>query len=171
MCIKYGNVNIDENDQEEDPYYYLRHIDIPVMITVQRSLTTLNADMLVFNGNSEADTLRNFRNRKKQITEEEQKTLADQNDPYISNSLEELLEMVQFEQKINFNKYCLLTFELNNLWNIPFEIKFTIEEEKNSDSIEINVLIDANSTKRYDIFYNISKQLKKFFNLLLIFKI
>jgi len=151
MCIKYGNINIEENDQEEDPYYYLRHIDIPIMITVQRGLTTLNADMLVFNGNSEADTLRNFRNRKKQITEEEEsinKTLADQNDPYISNSLEELLEMVQFEQKINFNKYCLLTFELNNLWNIPFEIKFTIEEEKNSDSIEINVLIDANSTKR-----------------------
>lgn len=151
MCIKYGNVNFKNNNSEdEDPYYYLRQIDIPIMITVQRGLTTLNADMLVFNGNSEADTLRNFRNRKKQIVEEntENKTLADQNDPYISNSLEELLEMVQFEQKINFNKYCLLTFELNNLWNIPFEIKFTIDEEKNSDSIEINVLIDANSTKR-----------------------
>jgi hypothetical protein len=153
MCIKYGNVNFEENNtDDEDPYYYLRQIDIPIMITVQRGLTTLNADMLVFNGNSEADTLRNFRNRKKQFAEEENttrnKTLADQNDPYISNSLEELLEMVQFEQKINFNKYCLLTFELNNLWNIPFEIKFTIDEEKNSDSIEINVLIDANSTKR-----------------------
>ncbi|ORY48000.1 hypothetical protein LY90DRAFT_703240 [Neocallimastix californiae] len=153
MCIKYGNVNFDEIDSDdESPYYYLRQIDMPIMITVQRGLTTLNADMLVFNGNSEADTLRNFRNRKKQITEEENKTgnktLADQNDPYISNSLEELLEMVQFEQKINFNKYCLLTFELNNLWNIPFEIKFTIDEEKNSDCIEINVLIDANSTKR-----------------------
>jgi len=152
MCIQYGNVNFEDSDcEDEDPYYYLRQIDIPIMITVQRGLTTLNADMLVFNGNSEADTLRNFRNRKKQLSEEEingNKTLSDQNDPYISNSLEELLEMVQFEQKINFNKYCLLTFELNNLWNIPFEIKFTIEEGNNSDSIEINVLIDANSTKR-----------------------
>jgi len=101
MCIQYGNVNFEENEEGEDPYYYLRQIDIPIMITVQRGLTTLNADMLVFNGNSEADTLRNFRNRKKQITEEEQsgnKTLADQNDPYISNSLEELLEMVQLTE-------------------------------------------------------------------------
>ncbi|KAI9279379.1 TRAPP II complex [Sporodiniella umbellata] len=125
---------------------YTRQLYFPVMITVYQHLESLNWDVLYLRDNMRVSQ-ESIDNAFELIGGLDIQSAGANNQP-----VEELLLVTQRSfDKNDKNPYCLLTLDIRNTWNVPFDIKFTIDNTESASDKEIiksRVTIQPALTKR-----------------------
>ncbi|CAG8520418.1 10913_t:CDS:10, partial [Ambispora gerdemannii] len=134
--IDYGY--IDRPDSVSEDIFYTRQVFYPVLLTVHQHLEPLTMDIMNFkpivnNGSSIIN------NNNGHIDKSDQK------------QIEELLKITRFNEKSELeldNEYCLLTFDIRNVWHIPFDVIFSVDEVDTPSQVNVSTSIQPSATTR-----------------------
>lgn len=152
-----------ENDEQEiieeevkATMFYTRQLYLNVLITVHRNLDPFNWDVAYLRHSTPApkeilaQALDNIkRQREDPMTSKNVSIIQDQ-------PVEDLLLLTRnigLEHQER-NEYCLVTVDVRNIWTIPFDIDFTInnkmegEESYEQDHLTTRITIQPGSTSR-----------------------
>ncbi|KAJ3384042.1 hypothetical protein HDU92_003791 [Lobulomyces angularis] len=159
--------------------FFTRQLFIPVLISVQEALIVSNKDILLFGKdsmflfdnnfsqvNEEKENKIFYNNRSYEISKENQDLKVSfpvKLNPLLKLgnnflSLEEMMvdpfgdeqgEIMKNLPSSAAKDYCLLTFDLRNVWSHPFEVQFEIyEDESNNIKYSFSTVVHSNSVKR-----------------------
>ncbi|KAJ3122079.1 hypothetical protein HK098_003143 [Nowakowskiella sp. JEL0407] len=127
---------LDFTSKPKSNVFYTRQLQIPILLTVQKSLEPLNMDILLFNKDSFNKSL----NRAELAP-----TLSQQEIMFEGCGLEASFNELSMEKA---SDYCLFTFDLKNNWSQPFEVEFEVSEDKDSKQTSSTTIIHSGNTKR-----------------------
>ncbi|CAG8526638.1 6126_t:CDS:10 [Ambispora leptoticha] len=134
--IDYGY--IDRPDSVSEAIFFTRQVFYPVLLTVHQHLEPLTMDILNF----------------KPIADNGSSIINNHNghiDKSTRKQVEELLKITRFNEKSESeldNEYCLLTFDIRNVWHIPFNVTFSVEEVDSPNQVNISTCIQPSATTR-----------------------
>ncbi|CAG8455040.1 13226_t:CDS:10 [Acaulospora morrowiae] len=147
-CVS-GTIQIDYGylkrpDYNDKDVFYTRQVYYPVLLTVHQNLDPVSMDILNFTPlnipdnpihiNGTNDTIDGF---------------------YHTELIEDLIKLVRWNKKtkgdhksIMENDYCLLTFDIRNVWHIGFDVTIEANEGEEFDPICITSTIQPSATSR-----------------------
>ena len=132
--------------------FYTRQLYYNVMITVYRNLEAFNWDVVYLRHSTPASPElleQALKTIKMKETVTTSKTIS-----LLQNQPVEDLLLVTRNMKLENqerNEYCLITVDIKNVWTIPFDVDFTIDnsgEGEITDDLESHVTIQPGSTTR-----------------------
>jgi hypothetical protein len=155
--IKSAHIDDEEEVIEEvaAAMFYTRQLYLNVLITVYQNLDPVNWDVVYLRHSTPAP---------KEVLDLALQNIIKQEDPVISKTLsiiqnqpvEDLLLVtrnIRLEHQER-NEYCLVTVDVRNIWTIPFDIDFAInnevdgEESTDQDQLASRITIQPGSTSR-----------------------
>jgi hypothetical protein len=155
--VKENNIDTckgeDDSDKVVATMFYTRQLYLNVMITVYRNLEPFNWDVVYLRHSTPAsqEVLNQSLKRIKV-----QEVLPNKTVSLIQNQpVEDLLIVtrnIEIEQQER-NEYCLLTLDVRNIWTMPFNVVFTIDnkgpgETNENNELESRITIQPGSTSR-----------------------
>ncbi|KAG9285352.1 hypothetical protein G9A89_010827 [Geosiphon pyriformis] len=138
----YGTIQIDYGylDRPDSPpkdIFFTRQVFYPILLTVHQHLEPLAMDVLNFKPIAGSGSLQNGNGYINVIDHRKQ--------------VEELLKISRFSEKSVSkleNEYCLLTFDIRNVWHIPFEVTYSVDEVESPNYVKISTTVEPSSTAR-----------------------
>ncbi|RCI06824.1 hypothetical protein CU098_013039 [Rhizopus stolonifer] len=135
-----------EQSNELPTTLYTRQLYFPVMITVYQHLEPLNWDVLYLRDNMKVSQ-EAINKAFESVSKPDAQQWGSSDQP-----VEDLLLITQKSfDKNDKNPYCLLTLDVRNTWNVPFDVDFTIDNTEATSDKEIlksHVTIQPALTKR-----------------------
>ncbi|CAG8540594.1 1844_t:CDS:10 [Paraglomus occultum] len=131
--IDYGYLNQEQSPNNDT--FYTRQVFYPVLLTVNRNLEPLAMDLSNFkplpdvSSNDSVQPIEHMR------------------------QIEELLRAVDasgqtLDKSRLESEYCLLTFDIRNVWHVPFDVTFTVDEGASGRVVTNSTTIQPLSTSR-----------------------
>ncbi|RIB16973.1 TRAPP II complex [Gigaspora rosea] len=137
--IDYGYIN--RPNYVDDETFYTRQVYYPVLLTIHQNLESVSMDILNFKPLSGPDNYTNAVNgthdvQHNKLVEDLIKLMR-----WNSGSKEDF--MVRME-----NNYCLLTFDIRNLWHSAFDVTIESNEGEDMEPLSITTVIQPAATAR-----------------------
>lgn len=116
--------------------FYTRQLFLPVLITVHQNLEPLNWDLLYLRS-AEAQAVNPIANDATQQGTSEGGSGTEHLHP-----VEKLIAMTREGEVKEKNEYCLATLDVRNVWTIPFDIEFIVDNKiQGLDGCEYGMII------------------------------
>ncbi|CAB4432069.1 unnamed protein product [Rhizophagus irregularis] len=135
--IDYGYLNR-PNTSDDEPFY-TRQVHYPVLLTIHQNLETISMDILNFKPlcEGENDGVVNSCSDNNKLIEDLLKVMKWNN----KGTKEDFMEKME-------NDYCLLTFDIRNVWHVGFDVTIEADEGEEIDPLSITTTIQPTSTAR-----------------------
>ncbi|CAI2177789.1 1503_t:CDS:10 [Funneliformis geosporum] len=137
--IDYGYLNR-PNISDDEPFY-TRQVFYPVLLTIHQNLETISMDILNFkplNGEENYESVnRDIEDQRNGMVEDLLKVMKWNN----KGTKKDFMEKME-------NDYCLLTFDIRNVWHVGFDVTIETDEGEDIDPLTITTTIQPASTAR-----------------------
>ncbi|CAG8555401.1 15541_t:CDS:10 [Funneliformis mosseae] len=144
-CVN-GTIQIDYGylirpNTSDDEQFYTRQVFYPVLLTIHQNLETISMDILNFkplNGDENYESAnRDIEDQRNGVIEDLLKVMKWNN----KGSRKDFMEKME-------NDYCLLTFDIRNVWHVGFDVTIETDEGEDIDPLTITTTIQPASTAR-----------------------
>ncbi|CAG8475510.1 5769_t:CDS:2 [Acaulospora colombiana] len=140
--IDYGYLN--RPDHSDKDVFYTRQVFYPVLLTVHQNLEPVSMDILNFTPLNIPDNPTHVNGINGTL-----------GNSYHNELVEDLIKLVRWNKGTNEdstskmeNDYCLLTFDIRNVWHIAFDVTIESNEGEDFDPLSITATIQPAATAR-----------------------